>query len=193
MTVAAVLLAAGGSTRFRDSARAAGMPVAHKLLAPLRGRTVFEHALANVRAAHLDETIVVTGSVPLAVPPGVTALHNARWADGQATSLAIAVDHARARGHGSLVVGLADQPFLEPEAWRSVAEAPVADRIVTATYDGRRGAPVRIDAVLWDLLPRTGDEGARVVMAGRPDLVVEVACNGSPADIDTVEDLLRWS
>lgn len=193
MTVAAVLLAAGGSTRFRDSARAAGMPVAHKLLAPLRGRTVFELALANVREARLDETIVVTGSVPLPVPADVTELHNDRWAEGQATSLALAVEHARARGHAAVVVGLADQPFLEAEAWRAVAAAPVADRIVTATYEGRRGAPVRIDAALWDLLPSSGDEGARVVMAGRPDLVVQVACEGSPVDIDTVEDLLRWS
>jgi molybdenum cofactor cytidylyltransferase len=183
VSVAAAVLAAGGATRFGDG---------HKLVAPFRGRPLFEWALEAALEAELDETVVVLGAIDLELPEGVTALRNDQWATGLASSLAVAVDAARLAGHTAIVVGLADQPMVPSSAWRAVAAARDTP-IAVATYDGVRGNPVRLDSSVWDDLPRTGDAGARVLMRYRPELVREVPCQGTAADVDTVEDLARWS
>lgn len=126
------------------------------------------------------------------LPDDVTILRNEQWQEGQATSLGVALDWCQRQGHASVVIGLGDLPGLSATAWRAVARAP-GGPLVVATYRGRRGHPVRIDAEVWSLLPTEGDEGARALMARRGELVTEVACDGAPADIDTREDLHRWS
>jgi CTP:molybdopterin cytidylyltransferase MocA len=182
MTTAAVVLAAGGGSRF-------GGPT-HKLLASLGGRPVVTWAVEAAFQADLDEVIVVTGAADLAalLPVQAVAVVNPQWAEGQATSLHCAVAEAGRRGHEAIVVGLGDQPFIGPDCWRAVA-ASTATPIAVATYGGRRRNPVRLHRDVWPFLPTTGDEGARGVMRLRPALVTEVVCMGDPGDIDTVEDL----
>lgn len=190
MTVAAVVLAAGEGSRFAGPE--------HKLVVPFRGRPLVCWALAAADQAGFDHLYVITGAVDLAdlVAEAVgeeraTVVHNARWAEGQATSLGAAVAAARAGGHRAVVVGLGDQPLVPATAWRSVGAA--AGPIVTATFDGRRRPPVKLESTVWDRLPEEGDVGARRLLEQRPELVSELPCRGSPIDIDTVEDLRRWS
>ena len=182
------MLAAGGGSRF-----ATGPDAAHKLLAPWRGRSLVWTAAINAVDSGLTPVWVVTGAVDLSahLPEGVVVLSNPAWAEGQATSLQVAVQAARASGLDALVIGLGDQPLISPQAWAAVGatDAPIA----VATYDGHRRNPVRLGAAVWDLLPTAGDQGARVVINRRPDLVQEVPCQGDPADIDTREDLKTWS
>jgi CTP:molybdopterin cytidylyltransferase MocA len=187
-----VILAAGAGTRFnRDDPDA--RPGA-KLLAKARGKPLLAWAIAPALEADLDELVVVSGAADLSgvVPDGATLLRNDDWSLGQATSLRVALDWCARQGHLSAVVGLGDLPGLTVDAWRTVAAAR-GGPIVFATYYGRRGHPVRLDAEIWLLLPISGDEGARSLANRRPELVTEVACEGRTVDIDTQEDLRRWS
>ena len=87
--------------------------------------------------------------------------------------------------------GLGDAPGVPTEAWRAVARDD--GDLVVAEFGGQRQPPLKIGAALWAQLPASGDEGARVLMRRRPELVRSIVCEGDPADIDTVEDLARWS
>jgi CTP:molybdopterin cytidylyltransferase MocA len=184
VTTAAVVLAAGEGSRFAGDS--------HKLLAVFRGRPLWSWAVDAAVAAELDATYVVTGAVDLPLEPPAVAVRNPDWANGQATSLTVGITAARAAGHVSVVIGLGDQPLIGPDAWRAVAAA-TATPVSVAEFRGERRPPVRLTAEVWPLLPTTGDEGARVVMRERPDLVTAVPCSGEAVDIDTLEDLERWS
>lgn len=188
--VGAIVLAAGGATRFVGSS--------HKLLAPLAGRSVIRHVLDAVLASGVSPVIVVTGAVDLsseirAAAPDLNALHvvhNERWRSGMASSLQCGLAAARTLGVAAVVVGLGDQPGVPASAWRRVADT--SSPLVVATYDGARRNPVRVHAELWHLLPEDGDEGARTLIRIRPELVTEVACEGNADDIDTTDDIARW-
>jgi molybdenum cofactor cytidylyltransferase len=185
VSVAAVVLAAGGGSRFEGPE--------HKLVASFRGRPLVWWALAAATGACLDEVAVIVGAVDLgaAVPEGVQVVENPDWASGQASSLQKAVAWASERQHEAVVVGLGDQPLVPSSAWAAVAASP--NPVAVATFDGQRRPPVRLDRSVWSLLPTAGDEGARVLMKERPDLVHEVVCQGQPADIDNEEDLIEWN
>ncbi|HEY9557012.1 MAG TPA: NTP transferase domain-containing protein [Acidimicrobiales bacterium] len=189
MTAAAVVLAAGAGARFTGS----GGP-GPKQLASVAGKALVELALEAARGAGLDEVVLVEGAVDLSGHAGgATLLRNPRWEEGLATSLQVALAHARAEGHDAVVVGPSDQPGVGADAWAAVAAAPPEPPIAVATYDGRRANPVRLHHTVWDLLPVTGDAGARTLINDRPDLVRELRCTGDPHDVDTMEDLERWS
>ena len=183
----AVLLAAGGGTRFSGPT--------HKLLALLDGRPVFRRSLDHVITAGFDHVVVVTGAVQLDIDdPTVTVVHNPEWPHGQAGSLQVGIAAAGAFHSDFAVIGLADQPFIPPSAWRAVASTGSAAPIVVASYGGVRGPnPVRLHRSVWAHLPTEGDEGARPLMRLHPDWIDEVACDGSAADIDTLEDLGSWT
>ena len=182
MTTAAILLAAGGGSRFSGAA--------HKLRADVLGRPVLSWSLDAVLAAGFDDIVVVTGADPFEdlLPESVLRVHNARWEEGQATSLHLGIETARARGHDVVVVGLADQPLVGSRTWRDLRQAK-SHPIATATYAGSRRPPTRLAKSVWGMLPTEGDSGARVVFEENLDLLIEVPSAGDPTDVDTQDAL----
>lgn len=179
----AIVLAAGGGSRFAGGG--------HKLNAIIGGRSVYAWALQAAIDADVGPAVVlVTGAVELPVnDPRVIVVHNPQWATGLASSLQVGIATAREHGAEAVVVGLGDQPFVSASAWQAVAASP--SPIAVATYDTKRGNPVRLHAEIWPILPTSGDEGARSVLRIYSNLVEEVPCEGSSSDIDTVADLER--
>lgn len=186
----AVILAAGAGSRFTGNH--------HKLEALIGGITVLEWAVRAAHSAAIGPVVVITGAyIPQFTDPDlrVHVVHNPDWADGQATSLRTAIDAARRLGAAAAVVGLGDQPFITAASWQAVARS--RSPIAVATYTNsegntQRSNPVRLSRDIWDDLPTSGDHGARALIQVRPDLVEAIPCQGSPADIDTLEDLRRW-
>lgn len=162
------------------------------------------HALGAVAASRLSPVIVVVSDdrVAAEVPSSSRVVRNDAPERGISSSLRVAVRALEAaRGDEAVdgvVVGLADQPFVGPQAYRRVADAYDAGaRLAVATYGGVRGNPVLVAREHWpEALLLTGDEGARVLL--RRHGAIEVPCDdtGEPADVDTPEDLAlletRW-
>lgn len=191
--VAVALLAAGGGTRLGGD-----VP---KPLAPLAGRPLMLHALDAAIASRLAPVLLVVGSdeVAACAPCGIEVVHNYGWTAGIASSLGAAIGQLVARTDtGAVIVGLADQPLIGPDAYLRLAHAyHRGARLAVATYAGRRAHPVLVARDLWgEALRLEGDEGARALMREHP--VSEVPCDGTgdPDDVDTPDDLAameaRW-
>lgn len=183
--VLAIVLAAGLGTRYRGPT--------HKLLAPFRGRRVIDHSVAAPLVAGFAHVVVVVGDIDLGLADDerLSVIRNPRPADGQVTSLRLGIARAAELGATTVVVGLGDAPLVDAQLWRRVAAGP--GPLAIAEHDGVTGPPTRIDERFWSLLPTEGDEGARSLLRGRPELVTRVPCTSLSPDIDTEEDLARWS
>jgi CTP:molybdopterin cytidylyltransferase MocA len=159
--IAAVVLAAGASTRY-------GSP---------KQRIFLPAVLDRIRAARsVGEVVVVTGAHDVEADTRIVRCPD--WERGPGASLRCGLAALPDTAEAAVIV-LADGPELSPEAvdrvvgaWRSGAGA-----IVAASYGGERGHPVLLTRSRWGDVP---DEGAR---AFTPALV---PCDdlGAPGDVD---------
>jgi len=94
---------------------------------------------------------------------------------------------------GVVVVALGDQPLLSPSTIRALLEAPPRmDRpVVVPVYPDDRGRnPLLLRRPAFGLITEaTGDRGLGPVIADHPELVDEVAVDGTNPDVDTPGDL----
>jgi molybdenum cofactor cytidylyltransferase len=186
--VAAILLAAGGGSRFGGG----------KLLAGFRGKALVCHALEAIRRSPADGAFVVVGDRPdevrkLVEPYGFEVVENEAWGEGQSTSVAAGLD-ALGPEFDAAVVMLADQPLVGAGAVERLVRAfEDGASVAVATYGGKPRNPVLFSREVWPDLMRElrGDEGARSFLRERRGVVAEVPCDdvADPSDVDTREGL----
>jgi CTP:molybdopterin cytidylyltransferase MocA len=165
MMLAAVVLAAGAAERF-------GSP---------KQRLLLPAVLARVRAAQLDEVVVVAGAYDLDVEERTVRCLD--WERGPGASLRCGLAALPSPVEAAIVV-LADGPELSPVAIERVTTAwrDTAAPLVAASYGGSRGHPLLVARELWDDVP---DEGFRA----REPLLVPCDDLGAPGDVDYPADL----
>jgi CTP:molybdopterin cytidylyltransferase MocA len=185
MPVAAVVLAAGASTRL-------GSP---KQMARLGGKTLLERTVrtaldAGLRPVYVvvaggqDRTLCVAGLVQRAEEPTVVPVVNPQAAEGMASSLRAGV--TAARDAAGVVVLACDQPAVTAEHLRELAQG--AGEILASAYAGRKGVPAYFPSSAFpELLQLRGDAGARELL----QMARAVELPGGELDVDTVEDLER--
>jgi nicotine blue oxidoreductase len=164
--IAAVVLAAGASTRF-------GSPKQEVLLEPV---------LERVRSSDaVEDIVVVLGAHDIA--SSARLVHCPEWHRGPGASLRCGLA-ALADETKAAVVVLADGPSLDPRAidrvvaaWRESGAARVA-----ATYGGVRLHPLLLARSAWGDVP---DQGLRVLAAAL------VPCDDldPPGDVDFADEL----
>ena len=145
MSVAAVVLAAGASSRYGTS--------------PAKQQVHVAAVLAALADSAVDEVVVVSGAHPLPVE----SVHCAEWELGPGASLRAGLASLPDDTEAA-VVALADGPDVDPRA----VDRVIADwranggDVVAATYAGVRLHPVLLARAAWASVP---DEGARSLPA----------------------------
>jgi CTP:molybdopterin cytidylyltransferase MocA len=163
--IAAVVLAAGASTRF-------GSPKQHVLLEPVIDR---------VREASVDDVVVVLGAHE--VETSARSVVCAEWSRGPGASLRCGL---RALGDEveAAVVVLGDGPGLDPRAIDRVVAAwrDTGAHRVAATYGGVRLHPLVVSRHVWGQTPDVG-------LRDLPALGVPCDDLSPPGDVDFADEL----
>lgn len=182
--VAGIILAAGTSSRFGN---------ANKLLADWHGQPMLRTVAETALATDLEPVIVVTGHEADSITKAlggldVLAVHNPRFACGQASSLQTGIAALPATCDGAMIL-LGDMPRIEAPAINMLLDAFAGPgAIVVPVHEGQRGNPVIVGREHFPaLLALSGDEGARSLLSGGRVKRVEMESDAVLQDFDTPE------
>ena len=188
MRVAAVVLAAGGSTRFGRS----------KQFALFQGDTFIKRIVAAAIEAGCAPVVVVTGEDSAQVTSELTGLTvsiamNPRWSSGLGSSIVVGIRHAMnlAPDIDAVLLLTCDQPFVTVAVLVQLIQLRLTSGkpIIASAYAETLGIPALFDRSCFsDLLRLEGDSGAKKIILARPHDVVSFDFAAGEIDIDTAAD-----
>lgn len=196
-TTAAIILAAGRSSRMEHGQ--------HKLLLPLGEKPVIAHVMEAVLASRARPQVVVLGHQAhsvrqvlssYSINTSLISIENPDYEQGMSTSLRVGLNILQSmdRTHSidSALVLLGDQPFVSSKVIDTLIDRRIqsGQEIIAPVYHGKRGTPVLFAASLFpELAEVTGDEGGKSVVARHQDQLELVEINDTLAhhDVDTWE------
>ncbi len=191
MSVAAIVLAAGGSRRL-------GRP---KQVEPWGDTTLLGHVLERTREFGIDEIWVVLGHELDVVLDSVESediyiIENLEWEEGIASSLRVGLDAlTRLSKCDSALIVIGDQPAVSVDVVSELlrSHAKEGRPVTLPKYRYTWGNPVVVDRSLWPrLMSLEGDEGAKRLWQAHPDWVNEVwFADQVPRDVDTEADVIE--
>jgi len=180
------VLAAGQSTRFGRQ----------KLLEPWHGEPLIRKTARCLLEGGVEPLVAVVSAdrrlVDALAGLPLTTVENAHPEQGISGSSAIGLG-ALPEGTYAALIGVADQPYLTPEAIRALVNAFSPGRIIVPRWGDHRGNPPVFDRGFFpELLALRGDRGGQRVIAAHADAVTEVPLPaGLGDDIDRLEEWPR--
>ncbi|MEM7547536.1 MAG: molybdopterin-binding/glycosyltransferase family 2 protein [Pseudomonadota bacterium] len=192
--VAAILLAAGSSSRMRGR---------DKLTEDVSGKPLLRHAAETLVNSKVDHVIVVTrpddtDRTEALSGLAVELIENPQADEGMGASIRAGMTRI-APECDCVLIALADMPDLtaaDHDRLLAAYDAEEGREIIRATTAaGTPGNPVLFGQRFFEpLRALEGDEGARALLAAHADLVCPVPLGGESArtDLDTPEDWRRW-
>jgi molybdenum cofactor cytidylyltransferase len=188
MSVAAVVLAAGGSARFRKP----------KQFVLFQGETFIKRIVAAAIQARCAPVVVVTGkdSAPIGLELSgltVSIAVNPRWQSGLGSSIVVGIRHAMnlAPDVDAVVLLTCDQPFVTAAVLTQLIQLRLTSGkpIIASAYAETSGIPALFDRSCFsDLLRLKGDSGAKGIILTRPHDVASFNFPSGEIDIDTAAD-----
>src|SRR6266550_4439402 len=188
MSVGAVVLAAGGSARFRKP----------KQFALFRGETFIRRIVAGAIEARCAPVVVVTGKDSARIGLELSGLTvsialNPHWQSGLGSSIVVGIRHAMnlAPDIDAALLLTCDQPFVTAAVLTQLIQLRLTSRkpIIASAYAGTFGIPALFDRSCFpDLLRLKGDHGAKGIIFERRYDVASFNFPAAAIDIDMVGD-----
>lgn len=186
--IGAVILAAGGSSRF-------GKP---KQLVQFRGRSLLRRIVDLASEAKCSPVIVVIGSENEKTRKEfegtvAIAIENKNWQRGIGTSIRAGVQALIDNGPATdaIILVTCDQPFVDAQTFEQLValREKTKKAIVASSYSNTLGIPALFDRSCFGELLKLDDEsGAKPIILSDRERVAKFPFPEGKIDIDTVAD-----